>query len=84
MHSRRLSNLFLENDMESQNSNYGLTLFKALKARAARGGKVQIDMHELCRGTGLEEADIRESLTDLENEGFLTTEIVCYIAKEWR
>jgi CTP-dependent riboflavin kinase len=70
--------------METENKNYALNLLKALRARAARGGKVQIDMHELCRATGLSEQDARECLTDLEHEGFITTEIICYVTKEWR
>ena len=70
--------------MENENKNQGLGLLKALRARAGRGGKVQIDMHELCRAAGLDEADVRESLADLEHGGFITTEIICYVAKAWR
>jgi DNA-binding IclR family transcriptional regulator len=70
--------------METENTNYALNLLKALRTRAGRGGKVQMDMNEICRASGLDEADVRECLTDLEAEGFITTEIICYIAKEWR
>jgi hypothetical protein len=70
--------------MASENKNYALALFKALKARAGRGGKVQIDINELCRAAGLEDEDVRECLIDLEHEGFIRTEIVCYVREEWR
>jgi DNA-binding IclR family transcriptional regulator len=70
--------------MESENKNHGLDLLKALRASAGRGGKVQIDMHDVCRATGLQEEDVRESLADLEHGGFITTEIICHIKKEWR
>jgi len=70
--------------MENENSNHALNLLKALRAKAGRGGKVQIDMHEICRAAGLDEADVRECLADLELTGFITTEIVCHINKEWR
>jgi DNA-binding IclR family transcriptional regulator len=70
--------------MENENNNYALNLLKALRARAGRGGKVQMDMNELCRAAGLDGQDARECLTDLEAEGFITTEIVCHIKKEWR
>jgi DNA-binding IclR family transcriptional regulator len=70
--------------MESEKNNHALTLLKALRARTGRGGKVQIDMHELCRAAGLDEIDARECLADLEHGGFITTEIICYIAEEWR
>jgi DNA-binding IclR family transcriptional regulator len=70
--------------MENENNNYALNLLKALRTRAGRGGKVQMDMNEICRAAGLDEVDVRECLTDLEHGGFLTTEIICYINKEWR
>jgi hypothetical protein len=70
--------------MENENNNYALNLLKALRARAGRGGKVQIDMHEICRAASLDEVDVRESLADLEHGGFITTDIICYIAKAWR
>jgi|HubBroStandDraft_4_1064222.scaffolds.fasta_scaffold14156_3 hypothetical protein len=73
-----------ENAMESENKNYALNLLKALRARAGRGGKLQIDMNEICRATGLDEVDLKECLTDLEHEGFITIEIICYITQEWR
>ena len=70
--------------MENENKNYALNLLKALRAKAGRGGKVQMDMNELCRATGLSEEDAKDCLTDLEHEGFIRTEITCYVAKEWR
>jgi len=71
--------------MENETSNnYALSLLKFLRTRAGRGGKVQIEMSELCRGAGLDEVDARESLADLECEGYISTEIVCHISKEWR
>jgi CTP-dependent riboflavin kinase len=70
--------------MESENKNYALSVFKALKARAGRGGRVQMDMNELCRAAGLSEQDAKECLTDLEHEGFIRTEITHFVAKEWR
>jgi hypothetical protein len=70
--------------MENENNNYALNLLKALRAMAGRGGKIQIDMHELCRAAGLDETVVRDCLTDLEHGGFITTEIICYVAKAWR
>ncbi|MGA3104743.1 MAG: hypothetical protein ABSD53_09700 [Terriglobales bacterium] len=70
--------------MENENNNYALNLLKALRAQAGRGGKVQMEMNELCRVAGLDEPDVRECLIDLECQGFITTEIVCHIRKEWR
>jgi DNA-binding IclR family transcriptional regulator len=70
--------------METENNNYALNLLKALRMRAGRNGKVQMDMDELCRATGLDEVDVKECLTDLEHGGFITTEIICHLAKEWR
>jgi DNA-binding IclR family transcriptional regulator len=70
--------------MENENNNYALNLLKALRTRAGRGGKVQMDMNELCRVAGLSDQETRECLSDLECHGFITTEIVCHIAKEWR
>jgi DNA-binding IclR family transcriptional regulator len=70
--------------MENENNNHALSLLKALRSMSGRGGKVQIDMHELCRAAGLDENDVRECLADLEHGGFITSEIVCYIAEEWR
>jgi hypothetical protein len=76
--------LVQESRMESESNNHALNVLKALRARADRKGKVQIDMNELCRVTGLEEIVMRECLSDLENERFIRTEIICYIADEWR
>jgi DNA-binding IclR family transcriptional regulator len=73
-----------ENAMESENKNYALNLLKALRARAGRGGKLQIDMDEICRAAGLDEMDVKECLTDLEHQGFVRTEITCFIEKQWR
>jgi DNA-binding GntR family transcriptional regulator len=70
--------------MDSENKNQALNLLKALRARAGRAGKVQLDMQEMCRATTLSEDDVRECLIDLESEGFIRTEIVCHIAEEWR
>ena len=70
--------------MDIENTNYALSLLKVLKSKAGQDGKVQVDMGDLCRAAGLEEEGVRESLLDLENEGFITTEIVCTIAEEWR
>jgi DNA-binding IclR family transcriptional regulator len=70
--------------MEIENKNYALSLFKILKSGAGNDGKVQVDMGDLCRAAGLEEEDVRECLVDLEAEGFISTEIVCTIAEEWR
>jgi len=70
--------------MENENNNYALNLLKALRTRAGRGGKVQMEMNELCRVAGLSDEDARECLSDLEAGGFITTEIICYITKEWR
>lgn len=70
--------------METENKNYALNLLKVLRTKAGRGGKIQIDMNEICRAVGLDESEVRDSLTDLECEGYLRTEIICYIAKEWR
>jgi DNA-binding IclR family transcriptional regulator len=73
-----------EDTMEGENTNYALNLFKVLRAKAGRGGKVQMEMNELCRVVGLSEEDARECLSDLQCEGFITTEIICYINEEWR
>lgn len=70
--------------MENTSNNHALSLFKALRSMAGSDGEVHIDMHEVCRAAGLDEADVRECLTDLESEGYITTEIVCGIAEEWR
>ena len=70
--------------MDTENKNYALNLLKALRARAGRGGRIQIDMNEICRAAGLDETDARECLIDLEAGGFITTEIICYVAKGWR
>lgn len=78
-------NCFLKKTMENENNNnFALNLLKALRARAGRGGKVQMDMNEICRASGLDETDARECLIDLEAGGFVTTEIICHITKEWR
>jgi len=66
------------------NSNYALSLFKALRSMAGPDGEVHIDMHEVCRAAGLDEVEVRECLTDLEYEGYISTEITCQIAEEWR
>ena len=70
--------------METEGTNYGLSLLKVLKSKAGQDGRVQIDMSELCRAAGLEEQDVKECLVDLENEGFIATEMVCTIAEGWR
>lgn len=70
--------------MDTENTNYALKLLKALRTRAGRNGKVQMDMNEICRANGLDEVEVKECLTDLEYGGFVTTEIICYVAKEWR
>jgi DNA-binding IclR family transcriptional regulator len=70
--------------MESENENYALKILKALREKAGRNGKVQMDMNEICRATSLDEAEVKECLTDLEYGGFITTEIICYVAKGWR
>jgi DNA-binding IclR family transcriptional regulator len=70
--------------MENENNNYALNLLKALRSKSGRGGKVQMDMNEICRASGLDESDVRECLADLENQGFIRTEIICFIAKDWR
>jgi DNA-binding IclR family transcriptional regulator len=70
--------------MENTSNNHALSLLKALRSMAGSDGEVHIDMHEICRAAGLDESDVRESLTDLESEGYITTEIVCQIAEEWR
>jgi DNA-binding IclR family transcriptional regulator len=59
-------------------------VFKALRSRAAPDGGIHIDMTEICRAAGLDEAEVKECLTDLESEGFISTEIVVQIAEEWR
>jgi DNA-binding IclR family transcriptional regulator len=70
--------------MENENNNYALNLLKALRTRAGRGGKVQMDMNEICRASNLDENDVRECLSDLEHQGFVRTEITCFIEKQWR
>jgi len=70
--------------MESNSNNQALSLFKALRSMAGPDGEVHIDMHEICRAAGLDEADVRECLTDLEYEGYITTEIIASIAEEFR
>jgi hypothetical protein len=32
----------------------------------------------------LDEMDVKECLTDLEHQGFVRTEITCFIEKQWR
>jgi DNA-binding IclR family transcriptional regulator len=70
--------------MESNGNNHALSLLKALRSMAGSDGEVRIDMHEVCRAAGLDEIDVRECLGDLENEGYLSSEIVVQIAEEWR
>jgi DNA-binding GntR family transcriptional regulator len=70
--------------MESTTNNHALSLLKALRSMAGSEGEVRIDMHEVCRAAGLDEVEVRECLSDLEYEGFISTEIVCQIAEEWR
>jgi DNA-binding IclR family transcriptional regulator len=70
--------------MESDGNNHALRLFKALRSMAGSDGEVHIDMHEVCRAAGLDEVEVRECLTDLEYEGYIGTEIICYIGEEWR
>jgi hypothetical protein len=41
-------------------------------------------MSELCRAAGLQEEDVKECLSDLECEGYISTEIMVQIAEEWR
>jgi DNA-binding IclR family transcriptional regulator len=69
--------------MESKSNNHALSVLEALRAGAGKDGEVHVDMHEVCRAAGLHEEDARESLADLEHEGFITTEIVCHIAEKW-
>ena len=76
--------MFLENSMEDRTNNHALCVFKALRSRAGQDGEIHIDMHEICRASGLDEADVRECLTDLECEGYISAEIVVQIAEEWR
>jgi hypothetical protein len=70
--------------MEYQTNNHALSVFKALRSRAGTDGEIHVDMNELCRAAGLDEAEVKECLTDLECEGYISTEIVVQIAEEWR
>jgi DNA-binding IclR family transcriptional regulator len=70
--------------MESTSNNHALSLLKALRSMAGPDGEVRIDMHEVCRAAGLDEIDVQECLGDLENEGYLSSEIVVQIVEEWR
>ena len=70
--------------MEDQTNNHALSVFKALRSRAGTDGEIHIDMHEICRAAGLDESEVRECLTDLESEGYISTEIICHVAEEWR
>jgi hypothetical protein len=54
--------------MEDENKNSALSLFKVMKSRVGRGGKVHVDMHELCRTTGLSEENAKECLADLDTK----------------
>jgi DNA-binding IclR family transcriptional regulator len=70
--------------MESNGNNHALSVLKALRSRAGQDGEVHVDMHEVCRAAGLQEEDVRECLADLEYEGYIRTEVICYLAEEWR
>jgi hypothetical protein len=70
--------------MKSNDNNHALSLFKALRSMSGPDSEVHVELHEVCRATCLQEEDVRESVADLEQEGFITTEIVCHIADEWR
>jgi hypothetical protein len=70
--------------MENQTNNHALRVFKALRSRAGTDGEIHIDMHEICRAAGLDETDVKQCLTDLEDEGYISSEIVVQIAEEWR
>ncbi len=67
-----------------ESNNKALTVLRKLKSLMRRAGKVQLETSEACRITGLSEDELRECLSDLECEGYIRTEIVCHIAKEWR
>jgi hypothetical protein len=51
---------------------------------AGPDGSVHIDMHEVCRAAGLDENDVRDCLSDLESESYISSEIVVQLAEEWR
>jgi DNA-binding IclR family transcriptional regulator len=70
--------------METTSNNHALRLLKTLKSMAGPDGEVHIDLYEVCRAAGLDENDLRECIADLENEGYLSSEIVVQIAEEWR
>jgi DNA-binding IclR family transcriptional regulator len=70
--------------MEDQSNNHALSVFKALRSRAGQDGEIHIDMHEICRAAGLDETEVKECLTDLESEGYISSQIVVQIAEEWR
>jgi DNA-binding IclR family transcriptional regulator len=70
--------------MEDQSNNHALSVFKALRSRAGQHGEIHIDMNEICRAAGVDEAEVKECLTDLECEGYIRTEIICHISEEWR
>lgn len=70
--------------MESAGNNHALAILKLLRARAGPDGEVHLDMQEVCRAGCLDEDDVRDCLTDLEQARFITTEIICYVAEEWR
>jgi DNA-binding IclR family transcriptional regulator len=70
--------------MENQSNNHALSVFKALRSRAGTDGEVHVDMNEICRASGVDEVEVKECLTDLESEGYISTEIVVQIAEEWR
>jgi DNA-binding IclR family transcriptional regulator len=70
--------------MESNGNNHALSVLKALRSMAGPDGEVHVDMSELCRAAGLQEEDVKECLSDLECEGYISTEIMVQIAEEWR
>jgi hypothetical protein len=82
--SLRLSESCFGETLESDNKSYALRLFKTLKAMAEPDGSVHVDMNEVCRSAGLDGGDVRESLADRENEGYISGEIVVPIAGEGR
>lgn len=63
-----------------ETNNNALTLLKVLRGGMKRGGRVDMDMAELCRTTGLPEYDVRECLSDLEAENYLRTELTIFVA----
>ena len=51
---------------------------------AGPDGSVHIDMHEVCRAAGLDENDVRDCLSDLESESYISSEMGVQLAEEWR